>query len=90
MTPERKLAELLNPGRRLAREDVVWMLEYVKQKSAEKDSAFARLPQPTLLEFFHRFADAAMALIRLHPATAESCAEQFREALRNIALRDGR
>lgn len=59
------------------------MLEYVKQKTAEEDSPFARLPQPMLLECFRRFADAAMALVHRH-AAVESCAEQFRASLRNV------
>ncbi|MFX3633386.1 MAG: hypothetical protein ACE3L7_30995 [Candidatus Pristimantibacillus sp.] len=58
-----RLSRILNPDHPLCREDVVWMLEYIKKKVADEDPALLDLSQPRLLKNFHFFAEAAMSLV---------------------------
>lgn len=58
-----KLARITGPDAVLRREDIIWTLEYVKKKVADKDPNLLELSQPRLLENFHAFADIAMLLI---------------------------
>lgn len=59
-----RLRRILNPDHPLCREDVVWMLEYIKKKVADEDPALLGLSQPRLLKNFHFFAEAAMSLVQ--------------------------
>ncbi|SFE13200.1 hypothetical protein SAMN04487969_101224 [Paenibacillus algorifonticola] len=60
---ELRISRILNPNHPLSREDVIWMLEYIKKKVADDDPALTGLSQPRLLRNFHCFAEAAMSLI---------------------------
>ena len=62
-SPEQKLSQLLNPSHDLCRDDVVWILEYVKKKVAERDPRLLGLSQPRLLANFQYFAQIALMLI---------------------------
>ena len=62
-SPEQKLQQLLNNSSEWCREDVVWIMEYVKKKVTDKDPSLMNLNQSRLLENFHYFAELAMMLI---------------------------
>ncbi len=57
------LNKLLNPSHTLCKNDILWVLDYMKQKVAEEDPALLSLPQPRLLLNFHYFAEVAMIMI---------------------------
>lgn len=79
-----RISRILNPDHPLCREDVVWMLEYIKKKVADEDPALMDLSQPRLLQNFHFFAEAAMSLIhRRHYYDQE--ADRLRDWLRQAA-----
>jgi hypothetical protein len=61
----RKLDLLLDPSYNLCREDMVWVLEYIKSKLASKDPSITKLSQARLIENFHYFTEIAMLLV--HP-----------------------
>jgi hypothetical protein len=75
-----RLERILNPANPLVREDVVWVLEYVKKKVAEQDPRLLGLPQPRLLRNFQYFADAATLLIKQRPGWDHE-AERLRNSL---------
>ncbi|MCK9859746.1 hypothetical protein [Paenibacillus sp. ATY16] len=80
LTNER-IDRILNPDHPLCREDVVWMLEYIKKKVADGDPALRDLSQPRLLKNFHYFAEASMLLIR-----RKHYSEQEATRLRNCLI----
>ncbi|SFD61180.1 hypothetical protein SAMN05216378_0646 [Paenibacillus catalpae] len=59
-----RIDRILSNDHPLCREDVVWMLEFIKKKVADGDPALRDLSQPRLLKNFHYFAEASMLLIR--------------------------
>lgn len=61
---ERKLARILDPDHPLCRDEVVWVLEFIKKKVAEEDPKWMELSQPRLLKNFHYFAEIALMLIQ--------------------------
>jgi hypothetical protein len=61
-----RLQQILHPDHTLKRDDVVWVLDYIKKKVADKDPELQTLPQPRLLENFHYFAEVAMMLVHQH------------------------
>ncbi|TMV18881.1 hypothetical protein FE781_02120 [Paenibacillus thermoaerophilus] len=64
MDPNRRRIErLLDPSGSLTREDVVWLLDYVRQKMAEGLPHLQQLPQPRLLAHFQAYADIALWLV---------------------------
>jgi hypothetical protein len=63
-----RLNRILDPRHPLCKEDLVWMLDYIKKKVADGDPCIKDLPQPRLLDAFNRFAEAAMLLIHHRPA----------------------
>ncbi len=58
-----KLEQILHPDNVLCKEDVIWILEFIKKKVAEADPSVQSLPQPRLLTDFRYFAEVAMMLI---------------------------
>lgn len=58
-----KIEQILQSSTPLCREDVVWMLEYIKKKVAEEDPRLLDLPGPRLIQNFHYFAEVAMMLV---------------------------
>ncbi len=59
-----KFQKMLDKDYPLCRDDVIWMLQYIKKKAADGDSALLNLPQPRLLNNFHAFAEVALCLIQ--------------------------
>ncbi|WP_336786274.1 hypothetical protein [Paenibacillus sp. MMO-177] len=76
-----RIDRILSPDHPLCREDVVWMLEYIKKKVADGDPALRDLSQPRLLKNFHYFAEASMLLIR-----RKHYSEQEATRLRNCLI----
>lgn len=64
-----RINQILHPHYPLCRNDVIWMLEWIKKKVAEGDPALLELPQPRLLRNFHYFAETAMTLVHRRPGT---------------------
>ncbi|WP_152619402.1 hypothetical protein [Cohnella kolymensis] len=58
------LRRLLDPSYPPRREDVLWVLDFIKQKVADGAPEWSGLDRPQLLEHFACFAD--MSLILLH------------------------
>lgn len=61
---QQKLHHIINSDTPLCREDVVWILEYIKKKVAEEDPHLLDLSQPRLLQNFRFFAEVALMLIQ--------------------------
>ncbi|GFN32037.1 hypothetical protein [Paenibacillus xylaniclasticus] len=59
-----RVNRLLDNSYPLCREDVIWILEYIKKKVADEDPKLLDLSQPHLLKMFHSFAEASMSLIQ--------------------------
>lgn len=59
-----KLQQILDSSKPLCREDIVWMLEFIKKKVAEEDPYLKDLSQPRLLQNFRYFAEIALMLIQ--------------------------
>jgi hypothetical protein len=58
-----KLQQILHPSYPLCKDDVVWILEFIKKKVVEEDPQIQGLAQPRLLKNFRYFAEVAMMLI---------------------------
>ncbi|HEY0827990.1 MAG TPA: hypothetical protein VGE40_07845 [Bacilli bacterium] len=58
-----KFKQILSPNHTLLREDIIWVLDYIKEKVAEGDPLLLDLPEPRLLKNFHYFAKVALLLI---------------------------
>lgn len=78
--PNRRLEQILSPNHPLCKEDVVWVLEFVKKKVAEQDPNLLDLPQPRLLKNFQHFAEAATTLLHRRPGPVNE-AERLRASL---------
>jgi hypothetical protein len=61
---EIKLQQILEPDRPLCKEDVVWVLEYIKKKVTEEDPKLSDLSQPRLMQNFRYFAEISLMLIQ--------------------------
>ena len=82
--PNTRLEQILHPNHTLCKDDVVWVLEYVKKKVAEQDPRLLNLPQPRLLKNFQHFAEAATMLLGRRPTCAGE-ADRLRIALLEAA-----
>lgn len=60
---EQKLDQLLHPDHSLCREDIVWILEFIKKKVAERDPRLLDLSQPRLMTNYQYFAEISLLLI---------------------------
>jgi len=78
--PDRRLEQILSPNHPLCKDDVVWVLEFVKKKVAEQDPRLLDLPQPRLLKNFQHFAEAATMLLQRRPSCVSE-ADRLRTAL---------
>ncbi|GGD65381.1 hypothetical protein [Paenibacillus nasutitermitis] len=58
------MGHLFNPDYPLCREDVLWVLEFMKKKVADEASELLSLPQPQLLRIFQCFSEASMIMIK--------------------------
>lgn len=79
-----RIARILDPKQQLCREDVLWMLEYIKKKVADEDSALTELSQPRLVKNFHYFAEAAMCMLQPAHGSAQD-ADRLRRYLREAS-----
>ncbi|WP_281887916.1 hypothetical protein [Paenibacillus sp. YYML68] len=59
-----KLDQIMDPTHPLCKDEIVWMLEYIKKKVAEEDPQLMDLSQPRLLQNFRYFAEIALMLIQ--------------------------
>jgi hypothetical protein len=68
LTPEdiaqRKMEHIMNPDHTLCKDDVVWVLEFIKKKVAEEDPQLLELSQPRLMQNFRYFAEISLMLIQ--------------------------
>ncbi|MBP1156149.1 MULTISPECIES: hypothetical protein [unclassified Paenibacillus] len=64
MVTDQKLQQILDSSRPLCKEDIIWMLEFIKKKVAEEDPNLMDLSQPRLLQNFRYFAEIALMLIQ--------------------------
>jgi hypothetical protein len=65
----RKWEQITDPNGVLNRDDLVWLLEYVKVKVAEPDPELLKLPPQRLLRNFRAYAELALLLVhgaRIH------------------------
>jgi hypothetical protein len=62
-SPLAKLEQIMQPDRVFCKEDIIWVLDYIKKKVAERDPALLSLSQPRLLENFRCFAEVSMMII---------------------------
>ncbi|MDF2926852.1 MAG: hypothetical protein K0R57_5766 [Paenibacillaceae bacterium] len=85
----RKLELLLDPYHPLCREDVVWLLEYIKKKVAEEDPSLLELTPPRLLRNFRYFAEISTLLIN-NRTVGDQDAQRLKQWLSEAAfgLRD--
>ena len=62
--PARRFQEMTSGHHPLCRDEVVWMLEYIHKKMAEKDSGLLELSPPRLLRNYYYFAEIVMLFLR--------------------------
>lgn len=79
-----RIKKILDPEHPLCRDDVIWMLGYIKKKVADEDPSLMGLSQPRLMQNFLYFAEAAMALIQRRPY-CEQEADRLRLWLKQAA-----
>jgi hypothetical protein len=79
-----KLEQILHPNYTLCKDDVVWILEFIKKKVAEADPHVQSLPQPRLLTDFRYFAEVALMLIHRRSGFDQE-ADRLKEWLREAA-----
>jgi hypothetical protein len=60
---KRKIEQIIDSSHMLCRDDMIWILEYIKKKVAEKNPQLLELSQPRLLQNFHHFAEISLMLI---------------------------
>jgi len=61
----------MNRSHELCREDIIWVLSYIKQKAADKDPALLGLHQPRLLMNFQYFAEVSLLLLQSRYASIQ-------------------
>lgn len=61
---EMKFHRLMDDSHTLCKEEIVWILAYIKQKTADGDSALRNLHQPRLLRNFYHYAEIALMLLQ--------------------------
>lgn len=79
-----KINQILDSTYPLSREDVIWMLGYIKKKVADEDPSLMNLSQPRLMQNFHAYAEVTMALIQRRNSSDQE-AERLREWLREAS-----
>ncbi|WP_018756596.1 hypothetical protein [Paenibacillus terrigena] len=58
-----RLDRIFDPNHSLCKDDIIYVLEFIKKRVADKDPRLLDLSQPRLLENFQYFAEAATLLI---------------------------
>lgn len=64
---------IFHPDHVLCKEDIVWILDFIKKKVADEDPQIMGLSQPRLIKNFQFFAEVAMLLIRQR----SSCGHEY-------------
>jgi hypothetical protein len=59
-----RIERILSADYPICRDDVVWMLEYIKKKVADEAPELLSLPQPRLLRIFQNFAEVSMMMLK--------------------------
>jgi hypothetical protein len=59
-----RLDRILSPDYPICRDDVVWVLEWIKKKVADEAPELLSVPQPRLLRNFQAFAEISLMLIK--------------------------
>lgn len=68
---EEKFRKMMDENYMLRKEDIVWILNFIKQKAADKDPALLGLHQPRLLKNFHHYAEVAMLLLQSRTSSVQ-------------------
>lgn len=58
-----RLNRIFDSNHSLCKEDIIYILEFIKKRVADEDPRLMDLSQPRLLKNFHYFAEVAMLLI---------------------------
>ena len=75
-----RLEKIFDPRNPLHREDVIWVLEFIKGQVAVNNSHLTTLSKDRLLKNFHYFAEVAMLMIE-HRWLRDQKTEQLKEWL---------
>lgn len=59
-----KMEHILDKHTALNREDIIWLLDFIRQNVADPNSKLLSLPPQRMLKNFHSFAEIAMMMIR--------------------------
>ncbi|WP_019419198.1 hypothetical protein [Paenibacillus sp. OSY-SE] len=59
-----RMARIMDPNHPLCREDIVWVLNVVKQKLTDQDEAWSKLEPERVIRNFRYFAEVSLLLIR--------------------------
>jgi len=68
---DEKFKKLMDRNHDLCKEDIVWILNYIKQKAADEDPALLGLHQPRLLKNFHHYAEVASLLLQARYSSSQ-------------------
>ncbi len=86
--PVGPMKRLLDPAQPFCREDVIWALDYIKTKAAEKALQSSEPDQPLVCGYFACFAEMSLLLLnRQTPGAPE--AARFRAMLACIYAERG-
>jgi len=86
-----RIEQILHPSHTLKRDDVIWVLDYIKKKVADKDPDLLTLPQPRLVENFQYYAEVAMILLHrnfFYDQEYDRLKKYLREALHGLYTTD--
>lgn len=61
--PDDRFLSMLQPNYPLCRDDLIWMMDFIKKRVAEGDPRLLDLPTPRLFQNFHAFCELAMMII---------------------------
>ena len=81
---ENKFHRLMDDSHTLCKEEIIWILAYIKQKTADEDSALRNLHQPRLLLNFFHYAEIALML--LHPTNCLHEQGRLKKLLREASF----
>lgn len=63
-TAAARMARIMDPNHPLCKEDIVWVLNAVKQKLTDQDEIWSKLEPERLIRNFRYFAEISLLLIR--------------------------
>ncbi|GAC41623.1 hypothetical protein [Paenibacillus popilliae] len=74
-----RMARIMDTQHPLCREDIVWVLNFVKSKLTEQDEAWVRLGPERILQNFRYFSEISLLLI--HGVSFSEKSEHIRQDL---------